>query len=86
MNFYMAIWCEQWLTGKDPDTGKDWGQEEMGAKEEEMVGWHHWLNGHECEQTLGDGEGQETLHAAVHGVERVGHDWVTEQQQSIGIY
>ena len=42
--------------GKDPDAGKDWKQEEKGMTEDEMVGWHHWLN--EFEQTLGDGEGQ----------------------------
>ena len=36
-----------WLTGKDPDAGKDWGRKEKGTTEEEMVGWHHWLNGHE---------------------------------------
>ena len=41
-----------------PDAGKDWGQEEKGATEDEMVGWHHRLNGHEFEQTLGDGEGE----------------------------
>ena len=55
-----------WLIGKDPDAGKDWGQEEKGMEEDEMVGWHHWLNGHESEQTLGDGEGQGAWHAAVH--------------------
>ena len=49
------------LTGKDPDAGKDWGQKEKGATEDEMVGWHHWLNGHEYEQALGDGEGQGSL-------------------------
>ena len=37
-----------WLTGKDPDAGKDWRQKEKGATEDEMVGWHHWLNGHAC--------------------------------------
>ena len=45
------------LTGKDPHAGKDGGQKETGATEDEMVGWHR-LNGHEFEQTLGDGEGQ----------------------------
>ena len=49
------------LTGKDPDAGKDWRQEEKGMTEDEMVGWHHWLNGHEFEQGLGDGEGQRSL-------------------------
>jgi len=49
------------LIGKDPDAGKDWGQEEKGAIEDEMVGWHYRLNGHEFEQTPGDGEGQGSL-------------------------
>ena len=42
--------AKSWLIGKDPDAGKDWGQEEKGAAEDEMVGWHHWLNWHEFEQ------------------------------------
>ena len=46
------------LNGKDPDAGKDWRQEEKGRTEDEMVGWHHWLNGHEFEQTPGVSEGQ----------------------------
>ena len=49
------------LTGKDPYAGKDWGQEEKGVIEDKMVGWHHWLNGHEFEQTQGDSEGQGSL-------------------------
>ena len=49
------------LSGKDPDAGKDWGQEEKQATEDEMVGWHHRLNGYEFEQTLGDSEGQGSL-------------------------
>ena len=44
---------KSWLTGKDPDAGKDWGQEDKGVTEGEMVGWHHLLNGHESEQTPG---------------------------------
>ena len=47
--------------GKDSDPGKDWGQEEEGATEDEMVWWHHWLNEHEFEQILRDSEGQESL-------------------------
>ena len=43
------------LIGKDPDAGKDWKQEEKGAMEDEMAGWHHQLNGHEFWQTPGDG-------------------------------
>ena len=49
---------KSWLTGKGPDTGKDWRQEEKGTTEDEMVGWYHRLNGHEFEQTPGDREGQ----------------------------
>ena len=47
-----------WLIGKDPDAGKDWRQEEKGTAEDEMVGWHHRLNGHEFEQAWGVGDGQ----------------------------
>ena len=49
------------LIGKDPDAGKDWRQEEKGVTEDEMVEWHHWLNGDESEQTLVDSEGQGNL-------------------------
>ena len=52
---------KSWLTGKDPDAGKDWRQKEKGTTEDEMVGWHHWLNGHEFEQAPGDGKGQGSL-------------------------
>ena len=47
-----------WLIGKDPDAGKDWGQEEKGTTEDEMVGWHHWLDGHGFGWTPGVGDGQ----------------------------
>ena len=53
--------AKSWLTGKDPDARKDWGQEKKGTTEDEMVGWHHWLNGHEFEQTLVDSEGLGSL-------------------------
>ena len=46
------------LIGKDPNAGKDWRQEEKGTTEDEMAGWHHRLDGHEFEQTLGVGDGQ----------------------------
>ena len=49
------------LTEKDPDAGKDWRQEEKGATEDAMVGWHHWVNEHEFEQALRDGEEQGSL-------------------------
>ena len=49
---------KSWLFGKDPDAGKDWGQEEKGMTEDEMVGWHHWPNGHGFGWTPGVGDGQ----------------------------
>ena len=52
---------KNWLVGKDPDAGKDWRQEEKGITDDEMVGWHHRLNGHEFEQDLGVGDGQGSL-------------------------
>ena len=52
---------KNWLTGKDPDAGKDWRREEKWTTEDEMVGWHHWLNGCEFEQIPGDGDGQGSL-------------------------
>ena len=52
---------KSWLIWKDPDAGKDWKQEEKGTTEDEMVGWHHHLNGHMFEQAPGDGEGQGNL-------------------------
>ena len=54
--------------GKDPDAGKDWGQEERVLTEDEMVGWCHWLNGHGVEQSLGDSKDREAWPAVVHGV------------------
>ena len=52
---------KNWLTGKDPDAGEHWRQEEKGMTGDEMVGWHHRLNGHESEQALGVGDGQRGL-------------------------
>ena len=46
----LATWSKELTHWKDPDAGEDWGQEEKGTTEDEMVGWHHWLNGHEFEQ------------------------------------
>ena len=53
--------AKSWLIGKDPDAGKDWRQEEKGTTEDEMVGWHHQLDGHEFKQALGVGDGQGSL-------------------------
>ena len=52
---------KNWLIGKDPDARKDWGQNKKAMREDEVVGWHHWLNAHEFEQALGDNEGQGSL-------------------------
>ena len=63
-HFYTIIWppdAISQLSGKDPGAGKDWREEEKGVTEDELIGWHHRLNGHEFEQTLGDGEGQGSL-------------------------
>ena len=53
--------AKNWLIGKDPDAGNDWRQEGKGVTEDEMVGWHHWLNGNEFEQAPGVGDGQGSL-------------------------
>ena len=60
----LILWppnAKSWLIEKDPDAEKDWGQEEKGAAEDEMVGWHHQLKGNEFAQTQGDSEGQGSL-------------------------
>ena len=64
---------KNWLIGKDPDAGKDWRWEEKETTEDNMVGWHHGLNGHEFEQAPGVGDGQGGLACC-----RVGHNWATE--------
>jgi len=60
--------AKNWLTGKDSDAGRDWGQEEKGTTEDEMAGWHHWLDGHEFEWIPGVVMDRETWGAAIHGV------------------
>ena len=57
----LATWWEEPTHWKRPDAGKDWRQEEEGMTEDEMIGWHHQLNGHEFEQAPGDGEGHGNL-------------------------
>ena len=60
----LILWLpdvKNWLTGKDPDAGIDWRQEEKGMTEDEIVGWHHWLDGREFEQAPGVSDGQESL-------------------------
>ena len=53
--------AKNWLIGKDPDAGRDWRREEKGMTEDETIGWHHWLNGHEFELIHGVGDGQASL-------------------------
>ena len=69
---------KSWLIGKDSDAGRDWGQEEKGTTEDEMAGWHHWLDGREFEWTSGDGDGQGHLAWCDSWGCRVRHDWATE--------
>ena len=57
----LATWCEELALEKDPESGKDWRQEEKGTTEDEMVGWHYWLDGHEFELALGVDDGQGSL-------------------------
>ena len=79
---------KNWLIWKDPDAGKDWGQEEKGTTEDEMVGWHHRLNGHEFGWALGIDVGQGGLACCSSWghEQRVGHDWVTELNWTQGKY
>ena len=67
------------LIRKDPDAGKDWGQEEKGMTEDEKVWWHHWLNGHEFEQIPGDDGGQRKLACYSLWGDKVEHALATEQ-------
>ena len=60
--------AKSWLTGKDSDAGKDWGQEEKGTTEDEMAGWHHWLDGRESEWIWELVMDREAWRAAIHGV------------------
>ena len=73
---------KSWLIGKDPDAGKDWGQKEKETTEDEMVRWHHRLNGHGFGWTPGVGDRQGGLECCSSwgrmGSQRVGHDWATE--------
>ena len=67
-----------YIIRKDPDAGKDWRQEVKGMTEDKMIGWHHWLTGHEFEQASGAGEGQWSLACCSPRDSRVGHDWATK--------
>ena len=66
------------LLEKDPDAGKDWRQEEKGTTEDEMIGWHHQLDGHEFEQAPGVGDGQGSLVCCSPRDHKQTHNWATE--------
>ena len=69
---------KNWFIWKDPDAGKDWRPEETGMTEDEMAGWHHWLNEHEFEYTPRVGDGLGGLPWQSMWMQIVGLDWVTE--------
>ena len=71
---------KSWLIGKDPDAGKDWRQEEKEEIKDEMVGWRHWLNGHEVEKAPGHSEGQGKPAVLQSMGRRVRQDLETKQQ------
>ena len=68
---------KSWLVWRDPDAGNDWGQEEKGTTEDEMIGWHHWLNGHGFGWTPRGGDGREAWRAVVHGVAK-SRTWLSD--------
>ena len=74
---------KDWLIGKDPDAGREWRRKEKGTTEDEMVGWHHQLNGHEFEQALGVGDGQGGLACCIPWGHRVRHNLETEKQPQL---
>ena len=83
----LKLQCFGHMIGKDTDAGKDWGQEEKGVTEDEMLGWHHRLNGHEVEQTAGDGERQGSLECCSpwsHKSQTWLSNWTITQLQSLG--
>ena len=75
--------AKNWIIRKDPDGGKDWRQEDKRMTEDEMVGWHPRINGCEFEQApgVGDATGKPGVLQSM-GLQRVRHDWATEEQQS----
>ena len=71
--------AKNWLIGKDPDAGKDWRQKEKETTDDEMPGWHHWLDRYEFEQAPGVGSTtRKPVVLQSIGSQRVRHDWVTE--------
>ena len=79
----LVLWppdMNKWLFGKDSDAGKDWRQE-LGMTENEIVGWHHWCDGHEFEQAMGVGDGQGSLTCyIVHGLAK-SRTWLSDRTE-----
>ena len=76
--------AKSWLIVKDSDAGRDWGQEGKGTTEDEMAGWHHWLNAHEFGWTLGVGDGQGGLACFNSWKNRTGlSDWSEQVKPSV---
>ena len=98
LNIHWKDWCRSWssilwpphaksrLIWKDPDAGKDWRQEEKGTTEDEIVRWHHWLNGPEFEQTPRDSDRQGSLACCSRWGHRVRHSLVSEKQGTQGCF
>ena len=76
---------KNWLIEKDPDAGKGWRREKKGMTEDEMVGWHHWLDGHEFEQAWYLVMDREPWHAAVHGVAK-SRTWLSNWTELIYMF
>ena len=76
---------KSWLIGKDPDPGRDWGQEEKGMTESEMAGWHHCLDWHEFGETPGVGDGQGSLACCDSWGCKIRHDWATELNRTMWV-
>ena len=75
---------KSWLMWKDSDAGKNWGQEEKGTTEDEMVGWHHWHDGHEFKQASWVGVDREGCHAAVQGFAK-SWTWLSDWTELNGV-
>ena len=76
---YLATWCEELRHWKRPDVGKEWRLEVKGLTEDEIVGWHHWLDGHEFEHAPVVGNGQGSLACcSPWGSQRIRHTWAPE--------
>ena len=98
LNTHWKVWCWSWnsstwpsyvksqFIGTDSDAGKDWRQEEKEVTEDNMIGCHHWLNGHDLEQPLGDSEGPGSLVFCSLWGHKESNNLETEKQQEMDFY